>query len=205
MTPTARLALAVVLLAVTAGCLGDGEAVRASGSPATIEGADAAGLDAVGARDLSVNATITVTLQADVEGRESQDVVATVPVRAYRSADGVAVVAVAASPYVEVIENPPTGGDPLSERDTAALLALVQDDYAAPEDVREVGTESVTALGERAEMVRYAGTARRDGERREVVASVVRVRHEGDVVTVVGVRPAERDGVLPGVLSGLRH
>lgn len=203
--PWRALALVVALGAVTAGCLGNGEAVQVQGQAASVPDPGEAGYESLRSHDLTLNETITITLSGDVEGRASQDVRARIPVRTYRSTDGSAAVAVAASPYVEVIENPPKGSDPLSERSTAALVGLVQDAYSDVGEVRETGTTSITLLGNETDVRHYETTATRDGERADVAVSVARIRHAGDVVTVVAVYPADGDANIAALLDSLQH
>lgn len=197
--------LTVVLLAVTAGCFGggSGEPVRASGSPATLSAEDA-GYEPVARENRTLNATVTVTLQGDVEGRESTDVAATIPVRTYRNADDQRVIGVAASPFVRVIDNPPSGGDPLGTRSPAEQAAFVQSTYA-DFDIEAAGERSVTLLGNETTMTTYRGTATRDGERVDVRTVIVRARHDGDVVTVVAVAPTSTDADLESRLEAVRH
>ncbi|MFB6106253.1 MAG: DUF6517 family protein [Halobacteriaceae archaeon] len=204
----ARLGRATLLLALVlgpglaAGCLGsDGGPVRAAGTPAGL--ADGTGYDRVAATNRTLNATVTRTVMGDVEGRTSLDVVATVPVRTYR--DGEAVLAVASSPYVTVVENPPQGGDPLSTLSTAATVAFVQDRYADVRDVRRVSEDDVAMLGTETTLVTARARATRAGADRAVRIRVARVRHEGDVVTVVAVAAPEGGPAPATPLQRVRH
>lgn len=205
-----RLALAV-LVVFAAGCVGgESDPLRASGSPAAVDPGVAAdaGFERVGLANRTLNETVTVTIQGDIEGRESRDVVATVPVTTYRrGGDPPTVLAVASSPRVQVIENPPQSADPLAEPSTGRLVAFVQSTYRDLTNVREVGERTVPALGGEATVVTYAGTASVDGETVDVRVRVARVAHEGDVVTVVLVHPAGRaDGDrLAALLRGIDH
>lgn len=199
------LALVVALAALTAGCLGNGEVVRVEGEAASVPEPGGAGYETLESYDLTLNETITITLSGDVEGRSSQDVRARIPVRTYRGTDGSAVVAVAASPYVQVIENPPEGSDPLSERSTAALVGLLQDEYSDVGEVRETGTTTIALFGNETDLRGYETTATRDGERVDVAVSVARIRHSGDVVTVVAVYPTDADANLGALLDSLEH
>lgn len=204
-TPWHVLAIVVALAAVTGGCLGNGERIEVAGQPASVPDPGDAGYEALGSHDLTVNETITITLSGDVEGRSSQEVRATIPIRTYRRTGGAAVVAVAASPHVQVIENPPKGSDPLSARSTAPLLEFVQDRYSDFQGVGETDSESVPILGNETTLQHYEATATRNGERVDVVASVARARHAGDAVTVVAIRPADEDANLAALLEGLQH
>lgn len=206
------LAIAVAFSVVVAGCAGSdgGEPVRTSGSPASFEGAplEESDYDRAGRTNRTLNATLTVTIEGDIEGRESKDVRATIPVSTYRAAgDPPSVVAVASSPLVEVIENPPESEDPLNTLSTSRLVEFVQSTYAEPTDLEAVSERSVTALGSETTLVTYAGSASVDGRAVDVRVHVVRVEHDGDVVTVVGIGPAGTDGTdrLVGVLEGLEH
>lgn len=200
---------AVALLLVLAGCSGT-KHVEAAGSPAHV-GADAlsgTGYERVGATNRTLNATVSITVQGDVEGRESADVTATIPVVTYRrGADSTSVVAVASSPSVEVIENPSRSADPLATRSTAALAEFVQSTYANPTGLDATGTRTVTMLGEETTVRTYRGTAIRDGASVTVLVHVARVRHDGDVVTAVAVHPASASerGRVMDVFGSIRH
>ena len=104
----------MAVLAVLAGCSDGGTATpaRPAGSAATVpsDAATEAGYTPDGSTEITVNTTLRADLEGDIEVREFVDVVATVPVSRYRrSTDGgPAVVAVAASPEVQVIEDPPS-------------------------------------------------------------------------------------------------
>lgn len=204
-----RLARLLVVVAVAAaGCLGmggGGDRVEVSGSPATL--APDAGYEHTATRNRTLNATITVTLQGDIEGRESQAVTATVPVATYRSStDPPTVVAVASSPSVEVIENPPRSGDPLATLSTTDLVAFVQSTYTDPADLEEGRTRTVTALGTEGKLVSYRGTATYEESTIEIQAHVIRIPHDGDVVTVVVVGPADADEPsLDPLLGAIEH
>ncbi|PSP77324.1 hypothetical protein BRC81_10115 [Halobacteriales archaeon QS_1_68_20] len=208
---SARRAAALASLLVLAGCLGGNELVTATGSPASVQGEAVAeaGYERAGSAELTVEQTLTVTLQADVEGRESVDVNATVPVERYRrtTADGPAVLAVASSPSVTVIENPPKSRDPLGERSTAGLVTLLQSTYEDPTDLSSTSSRPVETLDREAELVTYRGTAIRDGERVDVAVHVLTVEHEDNVVTAVAIHPAgvdERDRIAK-LLAALDH
>ena len=203
------LALAVALSA--AGCLGgDSEPVRASGSPATFgDGAAAdAGYEPVGVTNRTLNATLTTTVEGDIQGQASEDVVAAIPVAQYRtSGDPPSVVAVASSPSIQLLENPPRSSDPLSTLSTSDLVAFVQTTYGDVGDIEWADNRTVTVLGEEATLVAYRGSASAAGTTLDVRVGVVRVRHEGDVVTVVAVGPrdaAPTDDVV-SLLGVLEH
>lgn len=189
-----RLAVAgAALLLVLAGCSGGTPSVEASGSPTWVAEdavADTA-FERVGATNRTLNATVTATVQGDVEGRESVDVTATVPVATYRrSGDPPSVLAVASSPVVEVLENPLRTADPLATLSPPALVAFVQSTYAEPERLEHAGNRTVKMLGEEATVATYRGSATGDGATVEVVVEIARLQAGGSVVTVVAVRPA---------------
>ena len=199
-------AVAVAVLAVLAGCSDGGTATpaRPAGSAATVpsDAATEAGYTPDGSTEITVNTTLRADLEGDIEVREFVDVVATVPVSRYRrSTDGgPAVVAVAASPEVQVIEDPSIDRDPLSALSTARLVGAVQQTYDAS-DLSETGRREVTLLGTETDLVTYRGRARltengtaseRPAENRTVAVHVARAAHDGDVVTVVAVGPAGR-------------
>lgn len=211
MTRTA-LAVAVAALAVLAGCSGGGTETpaRVAGSPATVpaDAASEAGYTHAGTTEVVVNATLRVDLEGDIEVSEFQDVVATVPVSRYRRStpEGPVVVSVAASPNVQVVENPPVDRDPLSTLSTARLAGTVQSAYDVA-NLSERRTREVTLLGSETDLVTYHGRGRRNGtDRRQVAVHVARAAHAGDVVTVVaaGPRGADGDG-LTSLVAAVDH
>lgn len=198
--------LAVALFVVVAGCGGSSQVER-SGSPATV--ADDAlvetDYEAVGVTNRTLNATLTVTLQGDIEGRESVDVAATIPVATYRrGGDAPTVVTVAASPAIEVIENPRRVRDPVGSLSPVERVGFLQDAYDVS-DLSEAGTETVTVFGSEATLRTFEGTATRDGEPVDVTVLALAVRHDDDVVHVVAVAPAGTEVGLDRLLEGLRH
>jgi hypothetical protein len=185
--------------------------VAADGAAATVppDTAGDAGYEHGATTTPPVNATLEVTLEGDVEITERQPVNASVPVATYRrSTDaGPSVLAVAASPVVQVVENPPRSGDPLSTLSTGELVTFAQSDYAEPADLAERGSSEVRLLGESTALTTYHGTAVRDGDRVEVAVHVARVEHDGDVVTTVAVHPRavdEHDWIAT-LLAAVQH
>lgn len=203
-------AVAVALLVVLAGCSSGTEHVEAEGASARVP-ADAlseTGYERVSAVERTVNATLIVTLQGDVQGRNSVDVTATVPVVTYRrGTDPAAVFAVASSPSVTVVENPEQTADPLSTRSPAALVEFVQSTYANVTGVEQTDTASVTMLGGETAVRTYRATATTDGSSTAILVDIARVAHDGDVVTVVAVRPASGDnpGRSSALFEAVRH
>ena len=211
MRPAALLVVAAML--VLAGCATGAPRtpVEASGGAATVPAAATAdvGYEHVGTATRRLNATVAVTLSGDVEVTERQPVNASVPVARYRrsTSAGPSVVALAASPLVQVVENPPRSGDPLSTLSTAVLVAFVQSTYGEPTDLAEAGTRTVEVLGVQTDLTTYRGTAALDGGHVRVAVHVARVEHGGDVVTVVAVHPRtvdERDRLV-ALLDATRH
>jgi hypothetical protein len=211
MRPTAACALALVVVLSAAGCLGGGsELVRATGSPATFgsDAAAAAGYERVGVTNRTLNATLTTTVEGDSEGRTSKDVTATIPLALYRTAgDPPSVVAVASSPVVQLLENPPRSSDPLSTLSTAELVAFVQPTYGEVDTLERVDERAVTVLDEETTLVVYRGTTTAAGTALDVRVGVVRVRDAGDVVTVVAVGPGSTDRTddVVSLLGSLEH
>lgn len=209
-----RLGLGLVVLVVlVAGCGTESPRtpVEASGGEATVPPDPAAEVDFehAGTTTHRLNVTVEVTLEGDVAVTERQPVNATIPVATYRRSteSGPSVVAVASSPLVQVVEDPPESRDPLSTLPTAELVSFVQSTYEEPEALSEAGTRQVDLLGEEDELTTYHGTADRDGDSVDVAVHVVRTNHEGDVVTVVAVHPLnadERDR-LDELLAAIRH
>lgn len=133
---------------------------------------------------------MTVTLQGDVEGRESRDVVATIPIARYRRDVGAGtdagtppVVAVASAPAVQVLENPPTEGNPTSSLSPAELATFAQRTYDVS-DPRKAGDRSVTMLGTDTTLQYYVGTAEQENRTVPVAVHTATVEHEGDFITL---------------------
>lgn len=208
----AVLALGAGALVAVAGCTGGQETpVAASGATAEVRDAAAAeaGYEHVETTDRTVEATLTATLEGDVQVDAREDVDATVPVARYRreTDDGPAAFAVAASPSVQVVENPPESRDPLSTLSTAELVAFVQSSYGEPSDLREGDARPAEMLGAETDLVTHRGTAARDGRAVEVAVRVARAEDAGDVVTAVAVHPAtvEEGDRVAALLGALTH
>jgi len=187
--PAAVVALAA--LVALAGCGGGGapDTVEAAATPAAVpaDAAAAAGYEATATTERRLNATVTAELEGDISVTERVDVRATVPVTTYRRTDGPGTAAVAASPLVQVVENPPVARDPLATLSTGELVALLFDRSV---DVERTNERTVPALDGEATLAVHEGT---DADGAAVLVWVVRAEREDAVVTVVGVAPAGSD------------
>lgn len=198
-------------LTVLAGCASGGTStpVRAAGSVPTVDPAavESAGYEHHRTANRTLNATVSVTVEGDIEAQESQDVAATIPVAVYRrsTAAGPAVVAVAASPSVQVLENPPMSADPLETLSTAELVGFVQSAYGEPTDLRKLETTSVQLLDVETDLVTHEGRTGEESQR--VTVRVARAESSDEMITVVAVHPAsvtESDRVRT-VIGGVTH
>lgn len=213
------LALALCALVALAGCSAGAESTPVAASGSTVElpeGSVAeAGYDHTGTTEKRINATLRAELEGDISVTEVVDVRATVPVARYRrsTSDGPAVVAVASSPSVQLVENPPITRDPLSTLSPTALARFVQSTYPldvvsdAAESEVTVGGESVRLLTYDARLNRSAsGTAASTPplpDDAPLTVRVVCVDRSDDVLTVVSVTPRGHDGELAGLLAAI--
>lgn len=189
--PRPTVALALLALVVLGGCAGGGgpETVSAAATPvaAPADAAATAGYESTGTTERRLNATVTAELEGDISVTERVDVEATVPVATYRRTDGPGVAAVAASPQVQVVENPPVDRDPLATLSTADLVAFLLNRSV---DVERTGERTVELLGETATLSTHGGT---DADGDPVVVWVVRAEGDAAAVTAVGLAPAGTD------------
>jgi hypothetical protein len=189
-----RLAAAVALLVVVAGCASSGsggEPIRASASPAIV-GEDV--LDAAGYRDGEpstghLNVTVSASIQGDVELHASRAVRATTARVVYRRGD--AVFATYSVPAVTLLpQSARIVRNPAATLSTAELVERAQPTYADVSGLTESGTSTVSMLGNETTLTTYRGTATRGGESVDVAVLVATVRHDDAFVTAVAVSPA---------------
>lgn len=185
----------VLVLAVTAGCLGGGGAdvIRGEASNATVDDDALAetGYERHRAEAGWLNTTLDVELGGDVELSSSPEVEARTRVTEYRRAGDPAVAfAVYATPAVRPVESIDATVNLATLSDTEDLAADVQTEYASVEGATHVRNETVTLLGNETTLRVYEATATADGEPVDVVIAVASVEHGGDHVTAVSVAPA---------------
>lgn len=201
-------AIALAVLLVLAGCSGPGdrtpEPIEGTASAATIDDDDlsAAGYERALVESRGVNRTGTIDVSGDVEMTVEYRVRATARRAVYRSTDGdlPSIVALYSVPLVSP-DSVDATIDPLGDRSTAAVVGRVQGTYADVQSLEWVENRSVKLLGNETTLVEYATTAAVDGQSVDVVVSVARVRHAGDVVRVVVILP--RDSADPTAVRRL--
>jgi hypothetical protein len=185
----------LLVLVLTAGCLGDGsEVIRGEASAATVDDdalADA-GYDHQRTETRWLNTTLDVDLSGDVELSSSPEVEAQTKVAEYRGTSGEppAVFSVYATPAVRPVESIDETVNLAMQGDTADLATDAQTLYTDVRNVEHVENRTVTLLGNETTLRVYEASATADGEQVDVVLSVASVEHGGDYVTVVSVSPA---------------
>lgn len=167
--------LFLLVLVVSAGCLGGfgGQRIpRAASTPATL---DAPGYTLVNASSPSIDATVRASVSGDVELEGQQKVTATLALRRY---EGDATVGLVTAPAVKPIDNVDTVRDPFGTLETGRQIELAT---GTEPDYQSVEKTQVTFLGRNATLRSY-------GE-----YHLVRVRDGPDFVTLVvaGERPSE--------------
>lgn len=219
MVPTrSRIALlAVVALAVTAGCssgvLGDDGPIEASASPVSIPDStlEEAGFEEVETREVTIDRNVSVQ---DQERR----VTITNYAAAYRStgsgdrADAVAVTALS-TPRAEAFGFPL---NPVASMDLADALAFASQAGAqfggSINNVEEVDSWTATVLGEETTVTKFGATVERDGQQVDVYVHATKVTDGDDIVLLIGVYPQalEEAGMggeetLRPVFEGVEH
>ncbi|MFB6194545.1 MAG: DUF6517 family protein [Haloplanus sp.] len=216
MSRRVTLALLVLTLVLVAGCAGGGGDEAADSPPLTGTAAPAT-LDPAVRNDTGyaerradtsqLNTTITASIQGDVTLRTTRKATVTAARRVYvrPSSAGPAVVALYSVPAVEPFENADLRKNPAGALSRAALVTHSQSVYADVRDVSQVGSRSVTLLGNETTLARYRATATRNGSSTTVTAAVATVRHRGDYVTVVAVTPRGVETPFARLLGAVRH
>jgi hypothetical protein len=212
-----RLAVALVVSVLVAGCAGGGGAgtptddppLRATADPAilTPDALDATRYAERRADAPRLNTTITARLEGDVTLQTTREVRATTARRVYArpTPSGPAVVGLYAVPSVQPFDNADLRKNPATGLSSADLLTRAQPVYADVRDLSATGERSVTTLGTAATLARYRGVATRNGSTRSIGAALVTVAHDGDYVTVAVVTPRRRDASLDRLLGAVRH
>lgn len=209
----ARLAaLATALVVVLAGCGGMGgprtpETITATAGEATVS---EAALSETGfternrtTRQLADSGTLEVA--GDVQMEVNYRIEATTSRAVYGDADG-SVFAVYSVPLVEPDDVAATI-DPLAGRSVTDVATRAQDTYGRFGELEPVENATVTMLGTEVTLARYVTTATGPNGSTEVILSVARVRHDGDVVVAVAVVPAPDDEIstVRTLVGGIDH
>jgi len=212
-----RLAVALVVSILVAGCTGGGGAgtptddppLRATADPATLA---AVALDATRYAERRadappLNTTITARIEGDVTLQTTREVRATTARRVYARSTpaGPIVVGLYAVPSVQPFDNADLRKNPAAGLSPAALFGRAQSVYADVRDLSTTDERSVSVLGTEATLARYRGVATRDDSTRSIDAALVTVAHGGDYVTVAVVIPRGRDAPLDRLLEAVRH
>ncbi|SEV91046.1 DUF6517 family protein [Halobacterium jilantaiense] len=201
-------AAALAVLVALAGCgmlTGD---LSYAASPATV---DDATLDETGYEEANV-AEQEVTREFEAAG-QSRNVTVTNHVAMYeRSVDvpvvgeqRAAVFGAFASPEVSVLGQ---SFNPIEDYSNRELVSLAQQQYSGLAVGDEVGTRSVTVLGESANVTMFDGEASIGGTSVDVFVHVTKVKHDGDYVVGVAIHPQALDGeraTVDDLLAGLDH
>jgi len=201
-------AAALAVLVALAGCgmlTGD---LSYAASPAAV---DDATLEDTGYEEANV-AEQEVTREFSAAG-QSRNVTVTNHVAMYeRSVDvpvvgeqRAAVFGAFTSPEVSVLGQ---SFNPIEDYDNRKLAGLAQRQYSGLTVGDEVGTRSVTVLGESANVTTFDGEASIGGTSVDVYVHVTKVKHDGDFVVAVAVYPQALDGeqeTVDDLLAGLDH
>lgn len=202
--------VAFAALVVTSGCLGilDGP-VEFSASPATVGDET---LDETGYEETSVESSEVTRTYSGLG--QSKNVTVTNQIAMYeRTVDApvvgeqrAAVFSAFASPEVNVLEQT---FNPIEDYSNRELAELAQEQYSSLSIGEEVGTRTVSVLGESTEVSKFEGTATLDGgQSLDVYVHVTKVKHDGDFVVSIGIYPQQLDGEQENVdalLTGLEH
>lgn len=206
----AWMGLLVSALLVTSGCIGflsGQEALSFEAEVATVAGGALAetGYEETNRSELAVAETFEVAGQ-------TREVRVTNQVVQYERSVGVggveqraALFVVVSSPRVEVLGRT---FNPIGDMSNRELLGRMQSSYSTVRVGEPQGSETVSALGTRATVDRFAGTARVAGTEIDLFVHVTRIEHDGDFVVAVGAYPQalpdEGDRVLT-LVRNLRH
>lgn len=201
----------VVLLVLTAGCLG----VLTGSEPFVATASEVAVSDAaLSDTDFEAGETRTAWLNETVEAAgQERDVrirnyVATYQLPFTVGADGsvqFGLFSVFSTPKVSVAGQ---GLNPIGRMPHRQLVEQVAGESGEVRDVQEEGTRELTVLGSTAEVTRFSAIAQRSGQEFPVYIEVTRVEDGEDYVIGVGVYPQESTDVGPQVetlFTGIEH
>lgn len=201
----------VVLLVLTAGCLG----VLTGSEPFVATASEVAVSDAaLSDTDFEAGETRTAWLNETVEAAgQERDVrirnyVATYQLPFSVGTDGsvqFGLFSVFSTPKVSVAGQ---GLNPIGRMPHRQLVEQVAGESGEVRDVQEEGTRELTVLGSTAEVTRFSAIAQRSGQEFPVYIEVTRVEDGEDYVIGVGVYPQESTDVGPQVetlFTGIEH
>lgn len=201
----------VVLLVLTAGCLG----VLTGSEPFVATASEVAVSDAaLSDTDFEAGETRTAWLNETVEAAgQERDVrirnyVATYQLPFSVGTDGsvqFGLFSVFSTPKVSVAGQ---GLNPIGRMPHRQLVEQVAGESGEVRDVQEEGTRELTVLGSTAEVTRFSAIAERSGQEFPVYIEVTRVEDGEDYVIGVGVYPQESTDVGPQVetlFTGIEH
>jgi hypothetical protein len=202
---SAAVVLAALLL--TGGCLGfvtGDEALTFEAEQAVVDEVVAAdaGYRSNGTRTVAVNRTF------DVAG-QSRTVTAKNEVTTYEKVLDLGALGEARLGVFAVVSTPAvTVGDqtlnPIGDYDNDQLVGLIRSEYPGLHDVDPVGSRTITVLGERTEVTKYAAEATVMERRIDVYVHVTKLRHESDFVVAIGLYPRLLDGEEEHILEMMR-
>jgi hypothetical protein len=194
----------LALLVVSSGCLGalvGDEPLSFAASKATVDDAALAntGYEHQETRKLELNRTFEV-------GGESRQVEVTNWAAVYTKSieiDGVgeqqaATVAVLSTPEVNVLGRTI---NPVGEMDNDELVERVISEQGNVRNIEEVGSTTVTILGEETEVTKFSATITVDGQEVDGYVHLGKVTHDGDIVLVAGMYPRQLSGEEETVLE----
>lgn len=201
------VAAALVLLAVTSGCLG----VVTGEEPLTFE-ADPAATDAdvaaqAGYESEGTNAQV-VNESVSVAG-QTREVEVTTHVTTYRKSFSVPIVGEATLGTFSVVSTPAIevagkSFNPIADHDNDQLVEMVTDGYEGVDSSHRVDSRTLTVLGTETNVSKYAGEATFGGQSVDVYIHVTKVHHEGDYVVAVAVYPQQFEGESENAFEMLR-
>ena len=193
-TRRSAIALLVVALAATSGCLGvitGEEPLSFEADPAATDEAVAAnaGYESAGTEAQVVNRSVSVAGQ-------TREVEATTYVTKYRKSFSLPVVgganlgtfAVVSTPAAEVAGKE---FNPLADYDNDDLVRMLSGGYGGVDGSNPVENRRITALGTEMNVSKYAGQATFGGQTVDVYIHVGKVRHGDDYVVAMAVYPQQ--------------
>mgnify|MGYP000521889362 CR=1 FL=1 len=196
-------ALAVVLVAVTAGCgfITGQSALAFDASPATVgDGA----LSETGYEEVTVTNS-TVTRNYSAAGQTRQVEVTNQRARYERAVDlgplgskRAAVFVTFASPEVNAVGQT---FNPISDMSTRQVLNQFESQYEGLSVGDRVDNRSVRALGGQRTLEQFQGTATLSGSEVDVAVHAAKFQHEGDYIVAVGIYPQRIDGEAESVVA----